>query len=503
VRGLGRRALLSAALAATSVAAVAGPAAAHDVGAAHTHAPAIGQAALLGAQAPQWGLGASPLKAVQATAPAHVLVFTETAAFRHTDAIDNGTPLLRAALEQAGVTSEHTENSAIFNDTDLARFDALVMFQTSGDPWTAAEKAALESYQRAGGGIVAIHNATDMRGNYAWWDNLVGSLMPGHAATGNSPGLQGQVIVEDKAHPSTSHLPGSRWTRSDEWYNFSTNVRGNAHVLLTMDESTYAAGGNAMGYDHPISWCKPYDGGRAWVTGMGHFGAHFTEPALLQHIIGGVKWAAGVEPGDCGGTINSNFEKVALDENTSAPFALDVAPDGRVFFTELVRGQIRVYDPKTRNVKTAITLDVYSGGEDGLMGIALDPNFATNGWVYVYYAPDAPNNSDPASFFSRVSRFTVDANNDTDPASEKVVITVPASREPDEPGHTGGNMDFDLQGNLLLGVGDDVNPHSEPSGGYAPLNERADRMWDARETSANTNDLRGKLLRVKPKADGG
>ena len=440
---------------------------------------------------------------MQQTAPAHVLVFTETAAFRHTDAIDNGTPLLRAALEQAGVTSEHTENSSIFNDTDLARFDALVMFQTSGDPWTASEKAALEKYQRAGGGIVAIHNATDMRGNYKWWDDLVGTLMPGHAATGNSPGLQGQVIVEDKAHPSTKHLPGSRWTRSDEWYNFSTNVRGNAHVLLTMDESSYDPGGNRMGYDHPISWCKPYDGGRAWVTGMGHFGAHFTEPALLAHIVGGVKWAAGVEPGDCGGTINSNFEKVALDENTSAPFALDVAPDGRVFFTELVRGQIRIYDPKTRNVKTGITLDVYSGGEDGLMGIALDPNFATNGWVYVYYAPDSANNSDPANFFSRVSRFTVDANNEIDPASEKVIITVPASREPDEPGHTGGNLDFDLQGNLLLGVGDDVNPHSEPSGGYAPLNERADRMWDARQTSANTNDLRGKLLRVKPKADGG
>ena len=137
------------------------------------------------------------------------------------------------------------------------------------------------------------------------------------------------------------------------------------------------------------------------------------------------------------------------------------------------------------------------------MGIALDPNFATNGWVYVYYAPDSANNSDPANFFSRVSRFTVDANNDIDPASEKVIITVPASREPDEPGHTGGNLDFDLQGNLLLGVGDDVNPHSEPSGGYAPLSERADRMWDARQTSANTNDLRGKLLRVKPKADGG
>ncbi len=204
----------------------------------------------------------------------------------------------------------------------------------------------MERYQQAGGGIVAIHNSADMRGNYEWWDDLIGSLMPGHAATGTSPGQPGQVIVEDQTHPSTAHLDG-RWARADEWYNFSTNVRGDAHVLATMDETTYDPGGNAMGYDHPISWCKPYDGGRAWVTAMGHFGAHYSEPAFMQHIVGGVAWAAGVAPGDCGGTRNDSFEKVALDENTSAPFALDVAPDGRVFFTELVRGQIRVYDPQS------------------------------------------------------------------------------------------------------------------------------------------------------------
>ena len=59
---------------------------------------------------------------------------------------------------------------------------------------------------------------------------------------------------------------------------------------------------------------------------------------------------------------------------------------------------------------------------------------------------------------------------------------------------------MDLDGNLLLGVGDDVNPHSEPSGGYAPLSERTTdpRLHDARATSANTNDLRGKLLRITP-----
>ena len=446
----------------------------------------------------------SPVESMTAAAEtAHVLIFSETAAFRHTEAIEQGTPKIQAALAAAGVTSEVSEDSAIFNDADLARFDAIVMFQTSGDPWTGAgEKDALQRFQRAGNGIAAIHNATDMRGGFVWWDDLVGALMPGHAATSPPLGLQGEIIVEDRVHPSTKHLAGdTRWVRNDEWYNFDRDIRGNAHVLLAMDESTYEEGdGSALADDHPIAWCKPYDGGRAWVSALGHFGAHYDEPALIAHIVGGVKYAAGIEPGDCGGTVNANFEKVTLDDNTSAPFALDVAPDGRVFFTELVRGQIRVYEPQTGQVKTALTLDVYSGGEDGLLGIAVDPDFATNRFIYVYYAPQSVDNNNPANWFSRVSRFTVGADSTIDPATERRIIEVPAGRGSDEPGHTGGGLGFDREGNLLLGVGDDVNPHSEPSGGYAPLSERTTdpRLHDARATSANTNDLRGKLLRITP-----
>jgi cytochrome c len=433
---------------------------------------------------------------------AHVLIFTETTQFRHTDAIEKGVPILQAAFAAAGITSEHTEDSSIFNDEALSHFDALVMFQASGDPWTAGEKAAMERYMRAGHGIVAIHNATDMRGNYQWWDNLIGALMPGHANTGTDPGQPGTVRVEDRTHPSTKHLP-QRWNRADEWYNYSANVRGQAHVLATMDETTYDPGGNAMGYDHPISWCKPYDGGRAWVTGMGHFGSHYqNEPWLVQHILGGVQWAAGLAQSDCSATVWGNFERIPLDQNTSAPYAMDVAPDGRVFFTELVRGQIRVYDPRTRTTSSAITIPVYSGGEDGLLGITLDPNFATNGHLFVYYSPASGDDTNPANFVNRLSRFTVGQGSQIDPASEKVLLQVPARRLPDEPGHTGGGLDFGPDGSLYLGVGDDVNPHSEPSGGYAPLSERDGTFHDARATSANTNDLRGKILRIKPQPDG-
>jgi glucose/arabinose dehydrogenase/PKD repeat protein len=248
----------------------------------------------------------------------HVLIFTETAAFRHGDTIATGTPIIQAALEEVGITSEHTEDSSIFNDDDLARFDALVMFQASGDPWTSAEKAALEAYQQAGGGIVAIHNAADMRGGYAWWDNLIGSLMPGHADGATSPGQTATVDVEDQVHPSTVHL-SDPWLRADEWYNFSTNPRETAHVLLTVDESSYDPGSFAMGDDHPISWCKLYEGGRAWITAMGHYAAHYTdEPDFVAHLVGGVQWAANQLPGDCsvGGTTPPPGGDIAGDTYT-------------------------------------------------------------------------------------------------------------------------------------------------------------------------------------------
>lgn len=435
--------------------------------------------------------------------PKNVLIFTETTQFRHTEAIDQGVPLLQAALTAEGITSEWSNDSTgFFTPEKLATFDAVVLFNASGDPWSAAEKEAFIAYQQAGGSTVGVHNATDMRSSWAWYDDMVGTLMPGHAATGTSPGPTGVVRVEDRTHPSTDHL-AQRWQRGDEWYNYSTNVRGTKHVLATLDETTYAPGGNAMGYDHPISWCdNNYDGGKVWMTGMGHFGAHYSEPALMGHIVGGISWASGKEAGDCGGTDWENFEKVALDTNTSAPFAIDVLPDGRVVYTELVRGQIQVYNPTTQETSTAATIPVYSGGEDGLLGIAADPNFADNGYLYVYYAPASTNDSDPANFFSRVSRFTMNETTGTiDLATERVLISFPARRLPDEPGHTGGGLDFDIEGNLLIGIGDDVNPHSEPSGGYAPLSTRNGTFHDARETSANTNDLRGKVLRITPKAD--
>ncbi|HEY6065054.1 MAG TPA: ThuA domain-containing protein, partial [Thermoanaerobaculia bacterium] len=98
------------------------------------------------------------------------------------------------------------------------------------------------------------------------------------------------MSIVDRVHASTRGLP-ERWARTDEWYNFAGNPRGAAHVLATLDESTYSGG--AMGADHPIAWCLYYDGGRSWYTALGHTRETYAEPLFLRHLLGGIQFAAG------------------------------------------------------------------------------------------------------------------------------------------------------------------------------------------------------------------
>ncbi|WP_157163022.1 PQQ-dependent sugar dehydrogenase [Actinoalloteichus spitiensis] len=190
--------------------------------------------------------------------------------------------------------------------------------------------------------------------------------------------------------------------------------------------------------------------------------------------------------------VDGDFEKIQLTEDVGEPMALAVAPDGRVLMTDR-RGTIKIFDPNSYNVTTAGHIEVYAGEEDGLQGIALDPDFEDNGWVYTYYAPPDPQ---PRNV---LSRFQLDGNT-LDLASEQVILEVPTQR--DLCCHVGGDIDFDAEGNLYLSTGDNTN--SWASDGYTPIDEREGREpFDAQRSSGNTNDLRGKLLRITVQDDGG
>ncbi|WP_433127336.1 ThuA domain-containing protein [Micromonospora sp. CA-240977] len=427
---------------------------------------------------------APKLPAKAADDPFSVLVFSKTAGFRH-DSIPTGIAAIQKLGADNGFTVDASEDGAAFSDANLAKYKAVIWLSTTGDVLNAEQQAAFERYVRAGGGYVGIHAASDTEYSWAWYGDLVGAYFANHPQN-----QQATVKVEDHAHPSTAELP-DRWSRFDEWYNFQTNPRPDVHVLASLDEKSYTPGAGAMGADHPTSWCQDFDGGRSWYTGGGHTRESYAEPEFLSHLLGGIRTAAGVEDADCGASKTSNFEKVTLDSNTSNPMELDIAPDGRVFYIER-DGRVQIIKPDTGSTVTAVDLDVFTGNEDGLIGIRLDPDFATNKWVYLYYAP---NDNVTRNL---LSRFTVTGDT-IDLASEKQILRVDTQRN--TCCHAGGSMTFDSAGNLYLATGDNTNPFESNS--YSPLDERPGRQdYDSQRTSANTNDLRGKVLRIHPEDDG-
>jgi glucose/arabinose dehydrogenase/PKD repeat protein len=209
----------------------------------------------------------------------------------------------------------------------------------------------------------------------------------------------------------------------------------------------------------------------------------------------------------------SDYQQVSLASGGAElgeAMSLAVMPNRSVLHTAR-DGTLRVTDANG-NTKVAGRLNVYTHDEEGLQGVAVDPGFASNRHVWLYYSPrlstpngDAPATGTQAQFDQwkgelYLSRFTLKADDTLDLASEKVVLRVQNDRG--QCCHVGGDIDFDAAGNLYLTTGDDTNPFE--SSGYSPLDERTNRnpQFDAQRSSANTNDLRGKLLRIKPQPDG-
>ncbi|HSI79412.1 MAG TPA: ThuA domain-containing protein [Solirubrobacterales bacterium] len=432
-----------------------------------------------------------------------ILVFSETAVFRHAS-IEDGVAAVCEVVGGEGIAADHTEDSSNFTAAQLDDYDAVVFLSTTGDVLSAAEQDAFEAYIQAGGGYAGIHAASDTEYDWPWYGELVGAYFQSHPQNQTAT-----IKVSDSEHPSTAGLP-QRWERFDEWYNFQSNPRGDVHVLATLDESSYTPGSGAMGADHPTAWCHPFDGGRSWYTGGGHTSESYSEPLFRDHILGGIMWAAGFVEGECGGTIWDNFQRTTLaigQAEAGEPIGLTVLPDRSVLHTS--RDGTLFHSDADGNTHVAAEIPVYSYEEDGLQALTLDPDFEQNNWVYVFYSPEldtppgeAPHDGQPADWepyegVNYLSRFKWDpAAEELDLGSEQVLLEVDQDR-----GmccHLGGDFAWDPAGNLYLSTGDDTDPFE--SSGYTPIDERPTRnpAYDAQRTSANTNDLRGKILRINP-----
>ena len=199
------------------------------------------------------------------------------------------------------------------------------------------------------------------------------------------------------------------------------------------------------------------------------------------------------------------FVKHVLVKDLNEPTELEVLDDGKILFTQR-RGELMLWDPEAESLLEVAKLDVHTKFEDGLMGLALDPEYHENNWIYLYYSPASthPDADDeeyvPTDEESKqhLSRF-IYKDGVLDLESEVVLLEVKTQRV--QCCHTGGSIEFSPGGHLFLSTGDDVNPFA--SDGYGPFDEQAGRSpWDGQTTSANTNDLRGKILRITPEDDG-
>ncbi len=190
----------------------------------------------------------------------------------------------------------------------------------------------------------------------------------------------------------------------------------------------------------------------------------------------------------------NRFTKLVLDDDINEPMELAVLPNNKVIFIER-RGLMKMYDPNTNATSVISTFDVCTEGnyEDGLLGLALDPAYGKeNNWLYLYYSPPC---AEPHQYLSRF-----EFSNDTiSRASEVVMLKVLVQRE--TCCHSGGSVAFGPDGLLYLSTGD--NTSSKESDGFTPTDERPGRgPFDAQKSSGNTHDLRGKILRIQPLADG-
>ncbi len=435
-----------------------------------------------------------------------VLVFSKTSGYKHAS-IPAGIAAVQKLGQENGFAVDTTKNANMFNEENLKQYSAIIFLSTTGDVLDYQQQAAMERYIQAGGGFVGVHAAADTEYDWPWYNQLAGAYFLSHPrGTPNA-----DFIIKDKNFIATEFFTDTIWNRDDELYNYKS-INPDINVLMTLDESSYEGGAN--GDNHPIAWYHDFDGGRAFYTGAGHTDESFSEDLFLKHLLGGIQYAIGDNlnldyakattqlPPDA-----DRFTKVILTEGEFfEPTEMAILPNNDVLIAQR-RGEVMLYSEETQKLTEVAKLDVYSktlntpgvNAEEGLMGLQKDPNYATNNWIYLYYAPTGDK------WVNRLSRFKY-ADGNFDMSSEQIILEVDSQRE--ICCHTGGSIAFGPDNLLYLSTGDNSTPFNERgvkyvNNGFAPLNdEPGHEQYDARRSSGNTNDLRGKILRIKVNEDG-
>ncbi len=437
----------------------------------------------------------------QAETP-RLLVFVKTSGFHH-NSISDGVNAIFKLASQNNFRVDTTSNAEWFVEDSLKQYAAVLFLNTTGNLLNNYQEADFQRFIEAGGGYVGVHAAADAEYDWGWYGRLTGAWFNGH------PEQQEAIVqIADSNNDATHFLP-KPWKRKDEWYNFK-KIGKDLHILLTIDENSYKGGTN--GAFHPVAWYHDFDGGRAWYTALGHTEASYTDSFFLGHLLAGIRYAIGSNHLEY-----ANVKEMRVPEEDRftknllvkgeffEPTEMTILPNLDILIVQR-RGEILLYKHDSKSVRKAGFLPVYYQAvtkkfntEEGLLGVQADPDFASNHYIYTYYSPLDTS-------VDRLSRFTL-LGDTIQLSSEKIILQIHEDRE--ICCHTGGSIAFGKDHNLYLSAGDNSTPFDEAGNSafnlrsFAPLDDRPGfEQYDSRRGAGNTNDLRGKIIRIKINPDG-
>ncbi|MDE2958061.1 MAG: ThuA domain-containing protein [Bacteroidota bacterium] len=373
-----------------------------------------------------------------------------------------------------------------------AREESATINRHEGPVISEEQMQAVRDFLEDGKGLAVAHAGLDAFYNWDEYREAVGGgLFVSHPWT-----QEVRILIEDKDSPATRHF-GDDFRIHDEIYVLDENPRWNARVLMSLDtksvELQEATTGNERN-DYPISWIRWHNGGRVFVTKLGHFAEVWKTPAFVEHVVQGLRMAAGRIEASFGGY---REKEVIADDVWPDDIAVD--DRGNVWIAEL-RGKVHHYDAESGAVTQIAALPVTdpTNVEHGLYGIEVDPEFYAGApYIYLYYA-------EPHTFINTLSRFTY-RDGALDLGSEHVLLRVPT--EP-QCCHQGGDLEWGLDSTLFLSTGD--TGMSEVRPGWKLSQEQLDtfmqthrlkdyhwsRLVDSERSAQNLQDLRGKILRI-------
>lgn len=220
------------------------------------------------------------------------LLVTTTRGWHH-ESLHYGVVALNKLATQNNFDLVLMQDPNSINDKYLADFQVVIFLCTTGDIFDSAQQKVFERYIQSGKGYVGVHSASDTEYDWEWYNKLVGRMFHIH------PSIQtARLQVLNSSFPGmTSFTNNQLWT--EEWYEFGPEKVSGLNYLMAVDEKSYnpvtnwgTKKGNGMGALHPISWYHEFDGGRSFYTALGHMPSDFENASFLNHLYGGIYWAA-------------------------------------------------------------------------------------------------------------------------------------------------------------------------------------------------------------------